>query len=142
MTDRVDPQPIWDLIAECKAEAVQAGYRGTDPRTGWFFRLTGRTIHHDVWEHRIVMARRRGWIRSDHLAEFMAMAAQKQPLEPRPTGNRDPAPRLPSAPLRPFRKDPRELEERISIYLIDEICIKQLGVHPSAVYGQAWWDAA
>lgn len=28
----------------------------------------------------------------------------------------------------------------VSLYLVDEICVKDLGVHPALVYGMSWWD--
>jgi hypothetical protein len=137
--DRVDPTPLLELIETMHREAAEAGYRGTDPRAGWWYRLTGESIHGTKWEGRILRAKKRGWILREHQDQIMALAAQRASLEPRPRSERDLVPRLPSAPLgRDYFGD----EEMIPVYLADEICIKRLGVHPCMIYGDDWWDVA
>lgn len=137
--DKVDPAPVFELIETMRQEAIEAGYRGTDPRAGWWWRLTGESIHGTVWEARILRARKQGWIRREHLDQIVALAAQRRPLEPRPRSERDPVPQVPSAPLgRAFQGE----GETVSVFLADEICIKRLGLHPCMVYGDDWWDVA
>jgi hypothetical protein len=137
--EAVDAKPVLDLIATMKAEAIEAGYRGTDPRAGFWWRLTGESIHSTAWEARILRAKKQGWIRREHLDHILALGEQRAPLEPRPRGAGDPVPRLPSAPLRPWFGGSSEM---VSVFEADEVCIKRIGVHPAVVYGDAWWDVA
>jgi hypothetical protein len=70
-----------------------------------------------------------------------------------------PAPKLPVEPLLAFHGDMNTLSiaralhcanshiyrwkrDGIGIWMADQIAVKKLGVHPSAVWGDLWWDAA
>lgn len=59
--------------------------------------------------------------------------------------------RLPTAPLVAALRERQMLRhvgtnvrraERVSALVADRVCVELLGMHPSEVYGDAWWDTA
>lgn len=57
-------------------------------------------------------------------------------------------PTLPTEPLVRFMRErdyprPSEVEgEEMTVYAVDGLCCRELGVHPSAIYGDEWFAAA
>lgn len=157
-----------EIRAEAKAAGDVTSGTNT---VNWFVYLTGQQMHGGPWDKRLERAKQRGWIDRNHAEEFYALveahraspAGQNRPSKRRTGTGRVSVPRLPSEPLRraisakhretvadtkprrgPMPADPALTlveAETVTVYRADHLCVKHLGLHPSLVYGDDWWDA-